>query len=99
MITVRLAMLEDAEDIARETSSIQHLHNEALPSSSNTTFHRSVSTTEARYVHSGLEQHCRGRGRPSGAIASLNSWNVPAFSKRSERSSTPEPAGVASLRP
>ena len=31
MITVRLATLEDADDIARETSSIQHLHNEALP--------------------------------------------------------------------
>jgi predicted GNAT superfamily acetyltransferase len=31
MITVRLATMEDAEDIARETSSIQYLHNEALP--------------------------------------------------------------------
>jgi diamine N-acetyltransferase len=31
MITVRLATMDDAEDIARETSAIQHLHSDALP--------------------------------------------------------------------
>src|SRR6267142_3930400 len=31
MIAVRLATMDDAEIIARQTSSIQHLHNEALP--------------------------------------------------------------------
>jgi ribosomal protein S18 acetylase RimI-like enzyme len=31
MITVRLATMDDAEDIARETSSVQQLHNDALP--------------------------------------------------------------------
>jgi diamine N-acetyltransferase len=32
MITVRLATHDDVEDIARQTSSVQQLHNEALPS-------------------------------------------------------------------
>ena len=31
MLTVRLATMDDAEVIARETSSVQQLHNEALP--------------------------------------------------------------------
>jgi GNAT superfamily N-acetyltransferase len=31
MITVRLATMDDAEVIARQTSSVQQLHNEALP--------------------------------------------------------------------
>jgi GNAT superfamily N-acetyltransferase len=31
MITVRLATMDDIEDIARETASVQQLHNDALP--------------------------------------------------------------------
>ena len=86
MIAVRLATMDDAEIIARQTSSIQQLHNEALPQmfkppSAEVFPPRKLAALiqDSNSIVAGAEMDCKVVGHIYGALANRteNEFNSP----------------------